>query len=137
MRPQRSEGVTRAPGRLDDDQQQQHAERDAGVGEVERRPAQRELDEVRHRAHAQPVDDVAERPTEQHPRWQPDQGLVTVTREVDEQYEQGGADEHGHHDVTTGQEAESHALVTGVDELYAGQHASRFARNDRFAHGGL
>jgi len=86
-------------GALDDEQQQQHAERDAGVGEVEGGPAERELDEVGDRARAETVENVAERAAEQHAGGEPDQGLVAVAGEVDEQHEQREPDEQRDRDA--------------------------------------
>ena len=50
--------------------QDEHAERDRHVGDVERRPV-RQLDEVGDRAVGDPVDQVADRAADQHPGGQP------------------------------------------------------------------
>ena len=47
-------------GPLDDEQLQEHAQRDAGIGEIEGGPAERQLDEVGDRARAKPIEDVAD-----------------------------------------------------------------------------
>jgi hypothetical protein len=122
---------------VDHEEEDQHAERDRHVGDVERRPAERELDEVGHGAVADTVGDVADRAADQHPGGEPDQLLAAVQGEVDEQGDEREADYDRHGDVAAGEEAEGDAVVARVDELHAGQELLFFALHDRGVDGVL
>src|SRR5919202_308151 len=93
---------------LEDVQQDEHAERDRHVGDVERREAERQLHEVGDAAAARAVDDVADRAAEQHPGRQPEQRPPHVRREVDEQERERDRDDQRHDRAAAGQRAERH-----------------------------
>ena len=119
---------------LGEEYQQQHPHDDRGVGEVEGRPAEGELDEIGHRSRAQTVHDVSHRSPDQHPGGQPDERPLGVARKVDEQREHRNPDRDRDEDLVAGEEAEGDAVVACIDELHPRQEPLFFAGSDRAAH---
>src|SRR5919202_4249680 len=118
---------------LEDVQQDEHAEGDRHVGDVERREAERQLHEVGDAAAPGAVYDVADRAAEQHPGRQPEQRPAHVRGEVDEQQRERDR-HHDRHDRPAARErAERHAGVARVDDLDAREDGDPLALVDRRA----
>jgi hypothetical protein len=118
------------PGLLVEEEEEEDAEGDGEVGEVEGGPAEGELQEVRDGAGAQAIEDVAEGAPEEHSDGEPEEGPVGVADEVEEEGGEGEGDEDRHGELVARDEAEGDAVVACVDELDPREEATGFAGKD-------
>src|SRR5262249_48537228 len=116
---------------LEGEKKEEDAKGDRGVGQGERRPAEGQLDEVRHRPLAEAGEHVAEGPPKEQTGRQPDEALAGVTGEVGEQRRQSHRDEDGDSEMTAREETKCDAPVAGVHELDPWKHFLCFALRDR------
>ena len=113
----------------DEEQQQRDAERDLDVGDVEGGPVRR-IDEVRHRAVGDPVDQVAERAAREQADRQPAPVSPAADREVAEEQREGASDEHEHGDAGAVEEAKGDPLVADPDQADSRDQIDPLARAD-------
>src|SRR4051794_24306535 len=100
-----------------DVEEREYAERDRDVGDVERRP-RGELDEVRHGAVADAVEDVAHRTAEQQAGREPCQRRGRVTDEPQDERHERHADDERDDRAAAGEGAKGDAVIAHVDKVY-------------------
>ena len=91
-----------------------------------------QLDEVGHRAGADPVDEVADRSADQQPGGNPQPGRVGPPGKVDQQQAERSEREDEHERAAAREEAERHTGVAHMDEFDARQELLRLSRGDRW-----
>ena len=112
-----------------DRDQQDHADGDADVGDVERRPAGR-IDEVGDEPLAGAIDQVADRPAGEQADRQPEARPLGARQEVHEQPGEGDGRDHDDPGARAVEHPEGDAAVRDPDEVDPGDEVDRLAGRD-------